>query len=68
MRKEGGPIEKVALHQWAKYRRSGYVFVEDGEKKYAEQQANRSPEEVEADDAGASKKKKKKKKVMRRQG
>ena len=37
MRKEGGKIEKVALHKWARYRRSGYVFADEAA--YNEQQA-----------------------------
>ena len=64
---KGGKIERIPLHTWAKYRRSGYVFVENGAAEFAKQQNARSPEEVEAENtAAASKKKKKKKKVMRR--
>lgn len=66
MRKPGGPIERVPLNEWARRRSQGYEFVEDGEKKFNEQQAKRPPAQVEAEDNPPASKKKKKKKVMRR--
>ena len=62
MRKEKGEkIIKVPLHQWASWRKRGYVFSD--ENKYNEQMRN-SPE-LEADDRQKVSKKKKAK-VMRR--
>jgi hypothetical protein len=66
MRKEdGGKIQRVPLNKWPGYRRSGWVFC--SELDWQNQQAARTPAEVEAETVEtASKKKKKKKKVMRR--